>query len=90
MLFTIMASITFLCSLAGLYLLFKGTTITERIIGLDYLFAIGIVFCLLSAWLNQNTLYIDIAIGLALTGFIATLSWAKLIENSTETLEDKQ
>lgn len=73
------AIIALIASLAGLYRLFTGPTITDRIIGLDFLFAMAVLFCLISAWVNQNSFYIDVAIGIALTGFIATLSWAKLI-----------
>ncbi|MBN2866140.1 MAG: hypothetical protein JXK16_09050 [Thiotrichales bacterium] len=80
MVFMTLAIISFLCSLAGLYRLLVGPSMTDRIIGLDLIFAIGVLFCLLSAWINQNSLYLDVAIGLALTGFIATLAWSKLIQ----------
>lgn len=76
-----LAFIAFICTLAGLYRLLAGPTLTDRVIGLDYLFALGILFCLLSAWLTQNTIFIDVAIGLALTGFVATLAWTRLIQN---------
>ena len=86
MMFTTLAIISFLCSLAGLYRLLVGPTMTDRVIGLDLLFAIGVLFCLLSAWMNQNSLYLDVAIGLALTGFIATLAWSKLIQQPQQTV----
>lgn len=79
MLFASLAILTGLCSIAGLYRLLVGPSLTDRVIGMDYLFAIAIVFCLLSAWINQNSLYLDVAIGVALTGFVATLSWTRLI-----------
>ena len=84
MLFTSITVITLISSLAGIYRLFIGPTVTDRIIGLDLLFAIAVLFCLLSAWVNQNSLYLDVAIGIALTGFIATLSWAKLLQTSQQ------
>lgn len=79
MLFASLILLTALCALAGLYRLLVGPSLTDRVIGLDYLFAIAIVFCLLSAWINQNSLFLDVAIGVALTGFVATLSWTRLI-----------
>lgn len=82
MVFFSIGLIAFLSSLAGVYRLLVGPSVTDRIIGLDLLFAIAVLFCLLSAWANQNSLYLDVAIGIALTGFIATLSWAKLLQTS--------
>lgn len=76
----LMIMICFVClaSLAGIYRLLTGPTITDRVIGLDLLFAIAIIFCLLAAWVSARTVYLDVAIGLALTGFISTLAWSRL------------
>ena len=68
-----------LAAAAGFYRLVNGPTRTDRVIGLDLLFAVGIVFCLIAAWLSESTVYLDVALGLALTGVVATLSWARLI-----------
>lgn len=80
----IMLQLFMLCagfaSLAGFYRLIQGPTLTDRIIGLDLLFAVAMVFCLIAAWLVESTVYLDVAIGLALTGFVATISWARLIQ----------
>lgn len=71
-----------LTALAGVYRLLIGPTQTDRVVGLDLLFAAAILFCLLAAWVSQRNEFLDVAIGLALTGFVATLSWARLIQNS--------
>ena len=71
-------------ALAGFYRLIGGPTRTDRVIGLDLLFAVAIVFCLIAAWISQSTVYLDVAIGLVLTGVVATLSWARLIQASSE------
>ncbi len=71
---------TGLAALAGFYRLLEGPTLTDRVIGLDLLFAVAIVFCLIAAWTSKSTVYLDVAIGLALTGVVATLSWARLIQ----------
>lgn len=69
-----------LAAAAGFYRLVNGPTRTDRAIGLDLLFAVAIVFCLIAAWIGKSTVYLDVAIGLALTGIVATLSWARLIQ----------
>ena len=69
-----------LAAAAGFYRLVNGPTRTDRVIGLDLLFAVAIMFCLIAAWISQSTVYLDVAIGLGLTGIVATLSWARLIQ----------
>ncbi|TNF54738.1 MAG: cation:proton antiporter, partial [Gammaproteobacteria bacterium] len=64
----------------GFYRLLVGPSRTDRVIGLDILFAVAIVFSLLAAWASGRTVYLDVAIGLALVGFVATLAWARLIQ----------
>ncbi len=55
----------------GLYRLLAGPTRTDRVVGLDILFAAAVVFSLLAAWASARTVYLDVAIGLALVGFAA-------------------
>lgn len=71
-----------LAAFAGFYRLLVGPTQTDRVIGLDLLFAVAIVLSLLAAWMSHSTVYLDVAIGLALTGFVATLAWARLIQGA--------
>jgi multicomponent Na+:H+ antiporter subunit F len=58
----------------------RGPTDVDRIIALDILFAAGIALCAAAALHTQRMLFLDIAIGVALVGFIATLAWARLVE----------
>jgi len=85
MLFAVTAG---LAALAGAYRLFVGPSATDRVIGLDLLFAVAIIFCLIAAWTARSTVYLDVALGLALTGFVATLSWARLIQIQSEQSEE--
>lgn len=71
-----------LVAFAGLYRLVAGPSQTDRVIGLDLLFAVAIVLCLVASWMSRSPVYLDVAIGLALTGFVATLAWARLIQNT--------
>ena len=73
-----------LAAAAGFYRLIVGPTRTDRVIGLDLLFAVAIVFCLIAAWISESAVFLDVAIGLVLTGTVATLSWARLIQASAE------
>lgn len=77
MLFALIAGAS---ALMGFYRLLAGPTRTDRVVGLDILFTVAIVLSLLAAWASGRTVYLDVAIGLALVGFVATLAWARLIQ----------
>lgn len=68
-------------AMMGFYRLLAGPTHTDRVVGLDILFAVAIVLSLVAAWVSGRTVYLDVAIGLALVGFVATLAWARLIQD---------
>lgn len=72
-----------LAAALGVYRLLIGPSRTDRVIGLDMLFAVAIVLSLLAAWASERTVYLDVAIGLALVGFVATLAWARLIQEGS-------
>ncbi|NNJ92379.1 MAG: hypothetical protein HKP55_11950 [Gammaproteobacteria bacterium] len=76
----IIAVLLGISSLGGIYRLIMGPSLTDRVIGLDLLFAIAILYCLLAAWVSERTVYLDVAIGIALTGFVATLAWSNFIQ----------
>jgi multicomponent Na+:H+ antiporter subunit F len=67
-------------ALMGVYRLLAGPTDTDRVVGLDILFSVAIVLSLIAAWVSGRTVYLDVAIGLALVGFVATLAWSRLIQ----------
>lgn len=71
------------CALIGVHRLLVGPTYSDRLVGMDLLFAAALIFCLLAAWVSGRTLYLDVAIGLALAGFVATLAWARLIQRQS-------
>jgi len=72
------------CALVGVYRLLAGPSHTDRLVGLDLLFAMALIFCLLAAWVSGRTLYLDVAIALGLAGFVATLAWARLVQRKRE------
>jgi multicomponent Na+:H+ antiporter subunit F len=69
-----------IAALAGFYRLLNGPTSADRVIALDLLFAIGIALCICAAITSNSTGFLDVAIGLALVGFVATIAWARLID----------
>lgn len=77
MLFVLIAGAS---ALMGFYRLLAGPTATDRVVGLDILFAVAIILSLIAAWVSGRTVYLDVAIGLALVSCVATLSWARLIQ----------
>lgn len=76
-------------ALMGFYRLLAGPTRTDRAVGLDILFSVAVVLALLAAWASGRTVYLDVAIGLALIGFVATLAWARLIQGDDQDGEGK-
>ncbi len=70
----------------------KGPTDVERIVALDLLFAAAIALCLASALLTNDTVFLDVALGLALVGFISTMGWARLVNPNTtnEAIEEQE
>jgi multicomponent Na+:H+ antiporter subunit F len=68
-------------ALMGVYRLLAGPTDTDRVVGLDILFSVAIVLSLIASRVSGRTVYLDVAIGLALVGFVATLAWSRLIQS---------
>ena len=58
---------------------FIGPTLADRVLALDQLVAIAIGFVAVIAVKTTVELYIDIALALALVGFLATAAFARYI-----------
>ncbi len=54
--------------------------LADRVVALDVLFAVAVLLCVCAALITGRTAFLDIALGLALTGFVGTLAWARLID----------
>jgi multicomponent Na+:H+ antiporter subunit F len=61
----------------------------DRVVALDLLLAAGVALCIAASLLSGRTVYLDVAIGLALVGFVATLGWARLVERSAAARDDR-
>jgi multicomponent Na+:H+ antiporter subunit F len=73
-------------SLAAIALAFvrilRGPSQADRIIALDVIFAASIALTAAAALATGRALFLDIGIGLAIVGFVATVVWARLIDKS--------
>jgi multicomponent Na+:H+ antiporter subunit F len=50
------------------------------VVALDFLFALAVVLSISAALASGRTVFLDVAIGLSMVGFVASLAWARLIE----------
>ncbi|MBI3777281.1 MAG: cation:proton antiporter [Gammaproteobacteria bacterium] len=77
---TLLVSVAFVCIALGALRFVRGPTHADSIIALDILFAAGVALCTAAALYTQRVLFLDIAIGVTLIGFVTTLAWARLVE----------
>ncbi len=59
-----------------------GPTQADRIVALDVVLSASVVMTAAAAVASGRALYLDVGLGLAVVGFVATLVWARLIESS--------
>jgi len=78
-----------LAALASFYRLLAGPSRADRVIALDLLFALGVLLCICAALASGNVAFLDVAIGLSLVGFVATIAWARLIDRLINDEEGK-
>jgi multicomponent Na+:H+ antiporter subunit F len=60
----------------------RGPSQADRIIALDVIFSACIALAAAAALATGRALFLDIGIGLAIVGFVATIVWARLIDKS--------
>lgn len=68
----------------GVLRFLRGPSDADRVIALDILFAAAIGLCVAAALASGRVLFLDVAIGLALVGFVATVAWARMIERHAD------
>ena len=60
--------------------LVRGPRHADRIVALDIFLAAAIALCIGASLATERTVFLDVAIGLALVGFVATVGWARLVD----------
>ena len=75
------ASLVILILLIGvaLWRVWRGENIVDRLIGADLVTTLTLAVLVVIALITRNSIYIDVALGLAALGFIGTIALAKYI-----------
>ncbi len=60
----------------------KGPTSADRVLALDLFLTAAVALSIAAALGTGRTVYLDVAIGLALLGFVGTIGWARLIDRA--------
>ncbi len=59
-----------------------GPQNADRIVALDIFLAAAVALCIGASLATGRTVFMDVGIGLALVGFVATIGWARLVDRS--------
>jgi multicomponent Na+:H+ antiporter subunit F len=65
--------------------LLAGPTHADRVVALDIFLAAAIALAVAASLGTGRTVFLDVAIGLGLVGFVATIGWARLIQRAQQT-----
>ena len=65
----------------ALWRVWRGEHIVDRLIGADLIGTLTLAILVLVALIDKDSIYIDIALGLAALGFIGTIALAKYIDD---------
>lgn len=71
--------------LAQLFILLrflKGPQVVDRIVALDLLITVGVAFILIFSIIVDNSIFLDVAMILALIAFLSTVALSFYIQNS--------
>lgn len=77
----LVAAAVLAAALAGWRLL-RGPAPADRIVALDIFLAAALALAVAASLVTGRTVFVDVAIGLALVGFVATIGWARLLERT--------
>ncbi|MBM2319891.1 MULTISPECIES: monovalent cation/H+ antiporter complex subunit F [Marivita] len=80
--------IGFMCVVISVVLAFvrliKGPSLQDRVVALDFMTVAIVAFCGLAAIRYGTPAFLDVALVLALVGFLATVALARFAERNTE------
>jgi multicomponent Na+:H+ antiporter subunit F len=68
--------------------LILGPSLSDRVVALDMMTVLIVSFCGLYAILSEDTAFVDVAIVLALVGFLATVALARFVERAKTRASD--
>lgn len=64
--------------------LLRGPSQADRVVALDVVFSASVAMAAAAALITGQVLFLDVAVGLAVVGFVAAIVWARLIDKSPE------
>ncbi|WP_102109475.1 monovalent cation/H+ antiporter complex subunit F [Oceaniglobus roseus] len=64
----------------GFYRLAKGPTLPDRVVALDMMTVLIVAFCVAFSITSEDRAFLDVALVLGLTGFLATVALARFAE----------
>ena len=79
---TILVAGALLALVLALVRLLRGPRQADRVVALDVVFSASLVMAVGAALNTGRVLFLDVAVGLAVVGFVATIVWARLIDKS--------
>ncbi|MCK9265338.1 monovalent cation/H+ antiporter complex subunit F [bacterium] len=68
------------CVALCVYRIFVGPTSADRMVGIDILGIIVVIFCVLLALYTGFDYYMNIGIAWSIIGFVSTITFAKFLE----------
>lgn len=71
-----------LAAVLAIFRIVTGPTHADRVVALDIFLAAGVALAVAASLATGRTVFLDVAIGLALVGFVATIGWARLVERA--------
>jgi multisubunit Na+/H+ antiporter MnhF subunit len=63
----------------ALWRVWRGQNIVDRLIGADLVTTLMLAILVILAVIDRNSIYVDVALGLAALGFIGTIALAKYL-----------
>ena len=80
---SVLTALAVLATLIATVRIVRGPRHADRVVALDILLAAAVALCVAASLGTGRTVFLDVAIGLALVGFVATVGWARLTERAT-------
>jgi multicomponent Na+:H+ antiporter subunit F len=79
---TVLVALAIVATLLATVRMVRGPSRADRVVALDIFLAAALVLCVAASLSTGRTVFLDVAVGLALVGFVGTVGWARLIEGS--------
>ena len=86
---TIALSLTIVGLISGCIRMLRGPSAADRVVSLDFVTVLMIAITSLLALRLDNAAYLDLGLALALIGFLATVAFARYVENNPVPLDTR-